>query len=181
MKMCKVAFAFLVILSSSSAFAQSETDKNTISIGGENVKEYGEFLIDLDLFAISQPKLPKYDFSVSAMMKDYNKMFSLDNSVIYSHTTSAMSSTLYSFQHDLTVPIHTMNSATFKLGNGQLTTYGDYRTDGSRNHYNGVPWGKNDFRGGAEFKFDNGFRFGVEVQYQKKNGLIHNGPFVPRW
>jgi hypothetical protein len=36
-----------------------------------------------------------------------------------------------------------------------------------------------DFRGGAEIKFNNGFRFGVEVQYQKNNGLLHDNSFFP--
>lgn len=180
MKNKKMLFAFAVLLASAPVAAQTETevDRNVISFGNDDHKEYGDFLIDMSLFAANPPKMPKYDFSVAAMTRDYNKLFSLNNDVVYSKTSMAMSAPYYAFgSFGSSDPLRTMNSASFRLkSGGWFSTFGNYDASGRRNPVNTSPWESQDFRGGFELKSANGnFKFSVEYQYQKNNGLIHNG------
>jgi hypothetical protein len=172
--------AAIAALFSVAAQAQEVTgfDRSIISFGNEPVakQQSGDYIIDIDLFALSQPKLPKYDLSVAALLRNFDKAFSLNNDVVYSQVGVP----LYSSVTGGYDGVATMNSATYKLRNGaRLTTYGNFGADGRRNPYAGTPWSKMDFRGGAEIKFNNGFRFGVEVQYQKNNGRLHDNSFFP--
>ena len=61
-----------------------------------------------------------------------------------------------------------MQAKTVTLKNGmRLTTYGQYNSDGYRMPTTGgMPWNRNNFKGGFELKSSNG-AFGIKVEVQQ--------------
>jgi hypothetical protein len=175
--------ALVALLAAAPLAAQTETTtvtddaRNLISFGGGgDAGRFGDYVIDIDLFAANPPQMPKYDFSVGAMLKDYNKLFSLNSDVVYSKMTVAPPLFAYS-SLDPSDPAASMNSVSYRLkSGGWFSTFGNYDANGRRNTPGAAPWESQDFRAGFELKSANGnFKFRVDYQWQKNNGLLHNG------
>jgi hypothetical protein len=181
MKRSRLLLALLLVTAATTASAQTtDTDNNReiISFGGEEYKSYGGFLIDMGLFAASTPKLPEYDLkSYQPAAKDFNKLFALPGTAIYSTSTSGYrysSSSYYSLGSVFDSPFvtsTTLQMGSFRLKNGaRINTYGNYNADGYRVVSPGtLPWERNNFHGAFEMKSANGnFGFKLEVEQGRK-------------
>lgn len=156
--MRKVIFILVCLLGTISVTAQSELPSDSIQRLPANVKKYGDFLIDMGLFATSPVQLPKFEFKLTDRSKDYTQMFSLNpDRMMTQGWGNGFSSTPQYLQ-----------MGSFKLKNGiRLNTYGEYNADGYRvPNRSALPWEKNNFKGGFELKSGNG-SFGVRIEVQQ--------------
>ncbi len=169
--MKKLLFLFLLPFTFISAWAQSELPADDTRYSpGENYKEYGGFLLDMGLFGILPPEVPKIDFSLTTIPKDYSQIFQLNPDVVYSgNATYNFSSFQPSFGTFSAFGNSTnMQMGSFRLKNGmRINTYGDYNADGYRMpNRSALPWERNNFRGAFEMKSANG-NFGVRIEVQQ--------------
>ncbi len=170
--MRKLLFCLLVIIFPFTIYAQSEipSDDNTPYILNDNYKEYGEFLLDVSLFNISPPEIPKLDYKILDQSKDFSKIFRLNPDVTYSKGLSNIFTPSFSSFGRIDGFSNTDNlqMGSFKLKNGmRLNTYGDYNSKGYRMpNRSAMPWERNNFRGAFELKSANG-SFGIRVEVQQ--------------
>ena len=170
--MKKLILLFSLLLATVAVSAQSELPSDSIGRSPEgNYKEFGGFLLDMGLMAVQAPKLPKYDFNLDKLVKDYNKLFSLDPNVTI---TQGLSNVFTSYGGNFggfgSTASH-LQMGSFKLKNGmRLNTYGEYNSDGYKvpNH-SALPWEKNNFKGAFELKSANG-AFGIRIEVQQGRG-----------
>ena len=173
--MNRIVFAFtLLILGLATAKAQSELPTDTLNrISSKHMKQFGGFLLDMSLMQVSPQKLPKYQFEMPDLSKDYNNLFRLPSNETYSLEQ------IPTYTPNLFGGIQTMGlseslqKATFKFQNGwKLSTYGQYNATGWRMpSVSAFPWQKNNFHGGFELKSSNN-TFGIRVE-------IHQGRTYP--
>lgn len=138
-----------------------------------NYKEFGGFLLDMGLMSVLPPQLPKYDFGLDKLPKDYNQLFSLTPDVTFTQGLSNVFSSSYSgfgmfgFSSFGSTP-QQLQMGSFKLKNGmRINTYGEYNSDGRRvRNPSALPWEKNNFKGAFEMKSANG-AFGIRIEVQQ--------------
>lgn len=167
--MKKVIPFLLLLLSGLSVSAQNELPADTIRSLPSTVKRYGDFLIDMGLFATSKPQLPKPDFKLNDVSKDYSRIFQLNPDVTLTQgfSTAFSSGIGWGFGNFGSSPQY-LQMGSFKLKNGmRLNTYGEYDADGRKvRNLNAMPWEKNNFKGGFELKSGNG-AFGIRIEVQQ--------------
>ena len=156
--MKKLIFFLLLLLSTASLSAQSEQPSDSIRHLPSTVKQYGDFLIDMELPDAS---------------KDYNRIFSLNPDVIMTQGLSNVftPSLSYGFGwggHDFFSSPQQLQMGSFKLKNGmRLNTYGEYNADGKKvPNPAAMPWEKNNFKGAFEMKSSDG-NFGIRIEVQQ--------------
>jgi hypothetical protein len=169
--MKKYLLFLLLILFSLQTYSQAEVPTDSIhGLSEGNYKEFGNFLLDMNLLRIRTPQLPKPELLPSPT-RDYNKLFSLSGDKVYSQgfmPSPFLNGTDFGSRWWGTSSMQPMQTATFKLNNGiRLSTFGDYNMDGYRVNRSPLPWEKNNFRGGFELKSGN-FGFGIQVEVRKK-------------
>lgn len=167
--MKKLIFFLLLLLSTASLSAQSESPSDSIRHLPSTVKQYGDFLIDMGLFMAAPPKLPEYKFELPDTSKDYSRIFSLNPDIIMTQGLSNVftPSLSYGFGGFFSSP-QQLQMGSFKLKNGmRLNTYGEYNAKGQKvpNH-GAMPWEKNNFKGAFEMKSSDG-NFGIRIEVQQ--------------
>lgn len=141
---------------------QEELPTDSIRITFDNqVRQFGDFLLDMTLFepiAISQMSLR--EMLPQNVAKDYSYLFQADNKL----TLSTLSS--FSIGGRQLSTTYNLQQATFRLTDRiTLSTYGQYKYDGSKAaNTNPLPWNRDNFMGGFELKFNNGFSFRMEMK-----------------
>ena len=176
--MKKLILLFSLFVVTTAVSAQSELPADTISRPlTENYKEYGGFLLDMNLLSIAAPQLPKMKFDKVDISKDYNQLFRLNPDVTFSQGLSNVFAPSYfgafgvggfgSFADNLQM-------GSFRLKNGmRINTYGEYNADGYKvPNRSALPWEKNNFKGAFEMKSANG-SFGIRIEVQQGR----NAPF----
>lgn len=179
--MKKLIFFLCFMLGAASLYAQSEVPADSIRRLPPTVKQYGDFLIDMGLFAASPVRLPNPVLSLYDASKDYNRIFSLDPDNIMSQgfvnafTPVYSSGYAWGFGGFSSTPQY-LQTGSFKLKNGmRLNTYGEYDADGRKvPNPSALPWEKNNFKGGFELKSGNG-AFGIRIEVQQGRGT----PYYP--
>ncbi len=158
--------------------AQTEIHSDTIRRTPlPETKDFGGFLLDMNLMKMAAPKLPSFKLEIPDASKDYNFLFRPDPNVTYSQGFSNVFNpsgltTVYSLNpFGLTgfgSSSQYLQMGSFKLKNGmRLNTYGDYNADGWRvPNRSALPWERNNFRGAFELKSANG-NFGIKVEVQQ--------------
>ena len=169
--MKKFLLSFILFASSISMYAQSEIPTDTIPFTlNDNYKEYGEFLLDMSLFSLAPPEVPAVNLKLMDASKDYSQIFGLNKNVSYTSVTMTDFGTLSPFFSGFNSYGETVNmqAKTVTLKNGmRLTTYGQYNSDGYwMPTTGGMPWNRNNFKGGFELKSSNG-AFGIKVEVQQ--------------
>ena len=167
--MKKLITLFILLLGTLSASAQSELPADTVRGLPSTVKRYGDFLIDMGLFASAKPQLPKLDFNLYDASKDFSSLFRLNPDVVVTQGfTTALSPGLGWGFGNFGSSSQYLQMSSFKLKNGmRLNTYGEYDADGRKvRNLNAMPWEKNNFKGGFELKSDNG-AFGIRFEVQQ--------------
>lgn len=176
-----VSIIFVIISSTFSIYAQSEQPQIIISQEKERMatyKEYEGFILDLTEAIASPAVIPEFkllDKSIDPYTNWLEKLNINTNKVSFgspnfSHLPNNYWNRYGIMSNGINNPI---NSATFRLGNDwKISTYGDYDANGyKRTNQAQLPWQKNDFRGGFEFKSpNNAFSFRMEV---RKEGSPH--------
>lgn len=170
-----------VMLGALSVSAQSEVPADTIRGLPSTVKQYGDFLIDMGLFAASPVRLPRPSLNLYDASKDYNRIFRLNPDATMTQGFSNAFAPVYSsgyawgFGGFSSTPQY-LQMGSFKLKNGmRLNTYGEYDADGRKvPNPNAMPWEKNNFKGGFELKSGNG-AFGIRIEVQQGRGA----PYYP--
>lgn len=166
----KKGFAFIIgLLGTVSVAAQSEVPADTVRGLPSTVKRYGDFLIDMGLFASSRPQLPKLDFTLYDASKDFNSIFRLNPDVTMTQGfTTVLSPGLGWGFNSFGASSQHLQMGSFKLKNGmQLNTYGEYDANGRKvPNPSAMPWEKNNFKGGFELKSGNG-AFGIRIEVQQ--------------
>ena len=122
-------------------------------------------------YRISNP-IASFNNHFASPALNYSRLFNFSNRWTYGQVYHSSYSPygLYSFYQ---MPM-SLQSATFRLNNGaRLTTYGEYNADGYKVHNpSALPWQRNNFKGGFEFKTSNG-NFGIRVEVNRS----HENPF----
>lgn len=170
-----------VMLGALSVSAQSEVPADTIRGLPSTVKQYGDFLIDMGLFAASPARLPRPSLNLYDASKDYNRIFRLNPDATMTQGFSNAFAPVYSsgyawgFGGFSSTPQY-LQMGSFKLKNGmRLNTYGEYDADGRKvPNPSAMPWEKNNFKGGFELKSGNG-AFGIRIEVQQGRGA----PYYP--
>lgn len=170
-----------VMLGVLSVSAQSEVPADTIRGLPSTVKQYGDFLIDMGLFAASPARLPRPSLNLYDASKDYNRIFRLNPDATMTQVFSNAFAPVYSsgyawgFGGFSSTPQY-LQMGSFKLKNGmRLNTYGEYDADGRKvPNPSAMPWEKNNFKGGFELKSGNG-AFGIRIEVQQGRGA----PYYP--
>lgn len=170
-----------VMLGALSVSAQSEVPADTIRGLPSTVKQYGDFLIDMGLFAASPVRLPRPSLNLYDASKDYNRIFRLNPDATMTQGFSNAFAPVYSsgyawgFGGFSSTPQY-LQMGSFKLKNGmRLNTYGEYDADGRKvPNPSAMPWEKNNFKGGFELKSGNG-AFGIRIEVQQGRGA----PYYP--
>lgn len=170
-----------VMLGALSVSAQSEVPADTIRGLPSTVKQYGDFLIDMGLFAASPARLPRPSLNLYDASKDYNRIFRLNPDATITQGFSNAFAPVYSsgyawgFGGFSSTPQY-LQMGSFKLKNGmRLNTYGEYDADGRKvPNPSAMPWEKNNFKGGFELKSGNG-AFGIRIEVQQGRGA----PYYP--
>lgn len=166
--MKKVILFLIWLLGTLSVSAQSELPADTLRGLPSTVKQYGDFLIDMGLFASSRPEAPKPDFKLYDASKDFNSIFRLNPNVTMTQGFSTALSPGFGWGiGGFGSSSQYLQVGSFKLKNGmQLNTYGEYDANGRKvRNLNAMPWEKNNFKGGFELKSGNGaFSIGIQVQ-----------------
>lgn len=170
-----------VMLGVLSVSAQSEVPADTIRGLPSTVKQYGDFLIDMGLFAASPARLPRPSLNLYDASKDYNRIFRLNPDATMTQGFSNAFAPVYSsgyawgFGGFSSTPQY-LQMGSFKLKNGmRLNTYGEYDADGRKvPNPSAMPWEKNNFKGGFELKSGNG-AFGIRIEVQQGRGA----PYYP--
>lgn len=170
-----------VMLGALSVSAQSEVPADTIRGLPSTVKQYGDFLIDMGLFAASPARLPRPSLNLYDASKDYNRIFRLNPDATITQRFSNAFAPVYSsgyawgFGGFSSTPQY-LQMGSFKLKNGmRLNTYGEYDADGRKvPNPSAMPWEKNNFKGGFELKSGNG-AFGIRIEVQQGRGA----PYYP--
>lgn len=170
-----------VMLGALSVSAQSEVPADTIRGLPSTVKQYGDFLIDMGLFAASPARLPRPSLNLYDASKDYNRIFRLNPNATMTQGFSNAFAPVYSsgyawgFGGFSSTPQY-LQMGSFKLKNGmRLNTYGEYDADGRKvPNPSAMPWEKNNFKGGFELKSGNG-AFGIRIEVQQGRGA----PYYP--
>lgn len=165
----KHLFSILLLLSIFQySFAQSELRQDSINYDfADDVRSYGDFLLDMDLLMIKPLETPKSNLLHIEKTKDYNALFSIAPDAMYTQGTATFSPSFYGLSSG-TGNLHHMQMGTFRLKNGwRLNTYGDYNAQGYRvTNPSALPWERNNFRGAFELKSANG-NFGIKVEVQQ--------------
>lgn len=166
--MKKLIFLLSFLLGSVALYSQSELPSDTIRRLPPNVKQYGEFLIDMGLFAASTPKLPKLEFKLTEPATDYNQLFSLNPDITFTQGFTQGFHSPYSWGFGFGSSPQYLQMSTFKLKNGmKLSTFGEYDAHGRKvPNPSALPWEKNNFKGGFELKSENG-AFGIRIEVQQ--------------
>lgn len=170
-----------VMLGALSVSAQSEVPADTVRGLPSTVKQYGDFLIDMGLFAASPVRLPRPSLNLYDASKDYNRIFRLNPDATMTQGFSNAFAPVYSsgyawgFGGFSSTPQY-LQMGSFKLKNGmRLNTYGEYDADGRKvPNPSAMPWEKNNFKGGFELKSGNG-AFGIRIEVQQGRGA----PYYP--
>ena len=173
-----IPFLFLLFVAKG-AFAQSELPSDSIrQIPSENVKKFGDFLLDMSMVKAVAPKLPQFKLDIPNLTKDYNQLFRFNPDVIYTQgftdTFSPSSLSGFGYGWGIGNSPQFMQSASFKLKNGmRITTYGDYNAKGWKvPNRSAMPWEKNNFRGAFELKSANG-AFGIRFEVQHGRNSLY--------
>ncbi len=168
--MKKLILSFSLLLLTAAVAAQSELPSDSIPRSpNENYKEFGGFLLDMGLMSVMPPQLPKLNFDISDIGKDYNQLFRLNPDITYSQGLSNVFSTAYSGFGWLGFgSSQNLQMGSFKLKNGmRINTYGEYNADGYKvPSRSALPWEKNTFKGAFELKSGNG-AFGIRIEVQQ--------------
>lgn len=166
--MKKILFICLLFVGTGTMVAQNEqpTD-STKFVLPNNVKLFGDFILDMNI--LMPPKLRQINADPlnSNLPIDYNALFQLPESMIYSRG--------FAQSYGLTRGYGFFSSgdlygASFKLNDKvRLNTYGQYDMYGRKiPNQNVLPWEKNNFMGGMELKFNK--NFGIRIEVQQRQG-----------
>lgn len=155
--------------------AQNEITSDSIrtSSTANNIKSFGEFMLDMNLLLASPtPRIPSFSTNLLEpdATKNYNQLFQLPSQMILSKTHIYSSNP---FGVGIFSTSNFLQSATFKVNETmRLSTYGQYTLDGKRvANPSALPWEKNNFMGGMELKFNKNFGIRIEVQ-QGRNPMF---------
>lgn len=162
-------YLLLSVASLTTLKAQSELPTDSIRHTTKTgIKQFGDFLLDMRLMQATMIKLPKLDFTLTDNAKDYNALFRLPESSIYSQEQIGSSYSLGLNDFSSFGQTETFRKSTFKLNNGwQFSTYGNYNADGWKIPQRSVlPWEKNNFSGGFELKSANK-AFGIRIEVRQ--------------
>lgn len=162
-------------------FAQSEVHSDTLrNMSLPQTKDFGGFLLDMNLMKMAAPKLPSSKLEIPDASKDYGFIFQLDPNKTYSQGFSNVFNPSVGSVYSLNPfgltgfggSSQYLQMGSFKLKNGmQLNTYGDYNADGRRVfNPSALPWERNNFRGAFELKSANG-NFGIKIEVQQERGF----------
>lgn len=116
-------------------------------------------------FRLSKP-ITTFDYHTYSPVLDYSRIFSMPNRWVYGQVYHSSFSP-WGFHSFYQTPMN-LQSATYRLNNGaRLITYGEYNADGSKvQNPSALPWQRNNFKGGFEFKSSNG-NFGIRIEVNR--------------
>lgn len=179
--MKKLILFICLILGTTCLYAQSEVPADSVHRLPPTVKQYGDFLIDMGLFAASPVQMPNPSLNLYDASKDYNRIFRLNpdftmtQGFTYAFAPTYSSGYAWEFGSFSSTPQY-LQMGSFKLKNGmRLNTYGEYDADGRKvPNPSALPWEKNNFKGGFELKSGNG-AFGIRIEVQQGRGT----PYYP--
>lgn len=155
--MKKLLWVLLLSAVAKTVFAQSELSGDSIREMPAGHKQYGDFLLDMNLFGVPPaPKLRSFDLKGINVTTDYNALFRPDPNRTFGVETSG----------------GLLQRGTFKLNdNMRLNLYGEYSADGrKRPGTSAYPWEKNGFKGGMEWKMNKNFGIRLEVVQKSRYG-----------
>ncbi len=157
-------------------YAQSELPSDSIKSTPKTYKLYGDFIIDMSLFSIMPPTIPKVSLELPKPSTNYNELLQMGKMPIYNSFYTGNSS---SFSHSAfydwgNTPVR-LQSQSFRLNdNLKFSTFGQYDEKGRKIVTPGLmPWQKDNFVGGFELKSEKGFGIRVEVRQGNRN------PYAP--
>ncbi len=157
----------LILLFPIYSYAQSELSSDNIKPTPKAYKLYGNFIIDMSLFSIMPPTLPKVSLELPKPSIDYNELFQMDkmstyNSFYISNSSPFSYGGYYNWGN---TPVR-LQSQSFRLNdNLNFSTFGQYDEEGRKIMTPGLmPWQKDNFVGGFELKSKKGFGIRVEVR-----------------
>ena len=162
-----------VILFPSYSYSQSEVPSDSLATLNKQYKQYGDFILDMSLFSILPPTLPKVSLELPKNTVNYNELFQLDKMPIYSSFYSSPTFSTggyYELYNRGGIPMR-LQSKSFQINdNLRLNTFGQYNERGQRiSSPNSLPWQRNDFMGGFELKSNKGFGIRIEVRKENRN------------
>ena len=159
--MKKRIYTLLLLLGSLTSYAQESVQ----------VKDFGGFILDMGAM-LETPALmlmpPTLNFNpgLPEGLKLNPDAISLPTGVTYTTFSRPSSYSIYSLLYPgMGMGNTTLQGTTYQFKNGmRLTTYGEYDADGyKRPNPSALPWEKNNFHGGFEWKSANG-KFGVRME-----------------
>lgn len=185
--MKRLFFILLFVSLSTIAWTQNELPNQPVlqaDNGTSQVKQYGEYLLDMRLLKLLPTDLPHFISPVFNIDKDYSSLIHLKNDIrvtqvftdMFSHSNYISRgisylgfSPLYNLYGFNSSPDY-MQMGTIKLNNGmKLNVYGQYNIDGYKvKDPSLMPWQKNDFKGAFELKTANG-SFGIRVEVNRSH------------
>ena len=172
--MKRIVYIILLILSSLSLHAQSETD---IQLEGARVKDFGGFILDmgtmlnaeslvLDMALPPLNHLPSMDGA--GLYAIQSEAFKLNPNLTYMGGTDinpSRTSVMSLLYNGIGSGMVNWQGASYKMKNGmRINMYGEYDADGNK-VYNpsALPWQRNNFNAAFEMRSANG-NFGIKVE-----------------
>ena len=167
----------LILLLPMYGYAQSELPSDSLKPTSKAYKLYGDFILDMSLFSILPPTLPKISLELPNPSLNYNQLLQLEKMPLYnSFHTPNFSPFSYGGFLDWGNSSVLLQSQSFQLNDNLiLNTFGQYDEQGRKIPTPGLmPWQKDHFIGGFELKSkDNRFGIRVEVRQGGRN------PYAP--
>ena len=173
--MKRIVYIIVLILSSLSLHAQSETD---IQLEGARVKDFGGFILDMgtmlnaESLVLDVPMLPSLSHLPSMdqpdMLTIQPEAFKLNPNLTYMGGTDinpSRTSVMSLLYNGIGSGMVNWQGASYKLNNGmRINMYGEYDADGNK-VYNpsALPWQRNNFNAAFEMRSANG-SFGIKVE-----------------
>lgn len=166
---------FLILLLPIYSYAQSENPSDTIRVPSKQYKQYGDFILDMSLFSLMPPTIPKVSLELPKPSINYNELLQLDKMPVFDNFYSSYSLSHFDYYHGMMGTPVQLQSKSYRLNdNLRLNTYGQYDEYGRKIPNPGaLPWEKNNFVGGFELKSNKGFGIRVEVRQGNRN------PYAP--
>ena len=120
-----------VILFPLYSYSQSEVPSDSLATPNKQYKQYGDFILDMSLFSILPPSLPKVSLELPKNTVNYNELFQLDKMPIYSSFYSSHSPRGYNELYNRGGSPCDHKSKSFQINdNLRLNTFGQYNENG---------------------------------------------------
>lgn len=162
---------FFILLFPIYSYAQSENPSDTIRVPSKQYKQYGDFILDMSLFSLMPPTIPKVSLELPKPSIDYNELLQLDKMPVFDNFDSSYSLSSFGYSYGMMGTPVRLQSKSYKLNdNLRFSTFGQYDENGRKIPTPGLmPWEKNNFVGGFELKSSKGFGIRVEVRQGNRN------------